>query len=477
MTRARSFSILGVLALAACAEPPVTPIPQLTGGRGISYLTSEARTYVLVGKGAGLPSNLAASVASAGGTLTASMDGISVAVATSDAANFLARAEKATGMDVAEDVMVQFQDPNQPVEQVTVDEAAVNEQSHIGANETFRPEQWGPDAISAPAAWHAGQTGKGARVAILDGAIYNLHIDIRDRLDVARSASFVPGFAYNQDVGTFWHGTHVAGIVAAPANNIGTVGIAPDATLIGVKVLHGGGGQFSWVIQGIEYASRSIADGGAGADIINMSLGAGIIKGGGAGPGLSHLLNAVTKAVNQAHQRGVTVVSAAGNSAVDIGGRVVFIPAMSGSSLAVSATGPVGFALGATNFDRPASYTNFGKIDFAAPGGDFVLPGDAICSMPRLPSGVVTFPCWVFDMVAAPCRGGPTSISTYCWAAGTSMASPHVAGVAALIVSKFGHPGPAQVEAKLRQSADDLGKPGKDDFYGHGRVNAFRAVQ
>src|SRR5881628_4251895 len=77
---------------------------------------------------------------------------------------------------------------------------------------------------------------------------------------------------------TFWHGTHVAGIVAAPGgpgnSNLGTVGIAPSATIIGVKVLHCGSGAFSWVIRGIVYAATPIAQGGAGADIINMSLGA-----------------------------------------------------------------------------------------------------------------------------------------------------------------------------------------------------------
>jgi subtilisin family serine protease len=91
-----------------------------------------------------------------------------------------------------------------------------------------------------------------------------------------------------------------------------------------------------------------------------------------------------------------------------------------------------------------------------------------------LPTGTVTTACWVFDMVMAPCRG--TSNGNYCWAAGTSMASPAVAGVAALIIGRYGRMDPAQLEARLRQSADDLGKPGNDDFYGRGRVNAARAV-
>jgi subtilisin family serine protease len=135
---------------------------------------------------------------------------------------------------------------------------------------------------------------------------------------------------------------------------------------------------------------------------------------------------------------------------------------------------------GATwDLDRPASYTNYGQsaIDLAGPGGDFMLPGNALCTKPRLPSGTVTTACWVFDMVMAPCRGAPTSISTYCWAAGTSMSSPAVAGVAALIVGQNPGISPTDVRTRLEKSADDLGKPGNDDYYGAGRVNALRAVQ
>jgi subtilisin family serine protease len=138
----------------------------------------------------------------------------------------------------------------------------------------------------------------------------------------------------------------------------------------------------------------------------------------------------------------------------------------------------VGFALGATNFSRPASYTDFGQsaISFAAPGGDAVLPGNAVCAIPRIPSGVLVNFCWVFDLVLSP--GSIPSNTGYFFAAGTSMASPHAAGVAALIIAKNGGSmNPAQVEAALRKSADDLGKPGNDDFYGKGFVNALKAVQ
>jgi subtilisin family serine protease len=94
------------------------------------------------------------------------------------------------------------------------------------------------------------------------------------------------------------------------------------------------------------------------------------------------------------------------------------------------------------------------------------LPGNDACTVIG-----ITRPCWVFDGVLS------ASSESWFWAAGTSMAAPHAAGVAALIVGQAGGSlKPSQVEAKLRSSADDLGQPGNDPFYGLGRVNAFKAV-
>ena len=331
--------------------------------------------------------------------------------------------------------------------------------------------------MHAPEAWDLGARGTGVRVAVLNGGLNNNHIDLNGSVDVAHSASFVPGFAFNQDVGGFSHATHVAGIIAARDNSVGTIGIAPGATIIGVKVLQNGSGSFGAVIQGIIYASTPIAQGGAGADIINMSLGAEFDR---QGRGAAQLANALSRATMYARQQGTTVIVSAGNSGLDLDhtNNLISVPAQSAGAIAVAATGPLGFALGATDFSRPASYTNFGQsaIHFGAPGGDFALPGNALCAVPRIPAGVIVTNCWVFDMVLSP--ASITTNTGYSWAAGTSMAAPHVAGVAALIIEHNGGPmTPAQVEAALRKSADDLGKPGNNDFYGAGFVNALRAVQ
>ena len=127
--------------------------------------------------------------------------------------------------------------------------------------------------------------------------------------------------------------------------------------------------------------------------------------------------------------------------------------------------------------DYLASYSNYGQsaIAFAGPGGDTPLfgtpEGSAGCTV-----GGLLRACYVFDLVFA--SGGYTATgNSYYWVAGTSMAAPHVSGVAALIIGKHGGElAPAEVERILRASSDDLGKPGVDDAYGSGRVNAARAV-
>ncbi|HVE48768.1 MAG TPA: S8 family serine peptidase [Casimicrobiaceae bacterium] len=434
---------------------------------------AEELSYVLTASRWGSAQDSA--VRAAGGTVTYSHGRSGIAVVTSGNPTFLANVLASNAISGgARDQFVQWQ---HPVAEVTLEENAVTP-----GDETFINLQWNIRSIEAPAAWAAGFTGQGVRVAVLDGGIHSAHQDLDANIDVAASKSFVPGFSFNQDTGTFWHGTHVAGIIAAEDNALGTIGVAPNATIVGVKVLHNGSGAFGWVIAGILYAATAQAEGGGGADIINMSLGATFPKGGG--PGTGQLISALNKAVNFAGSNGVLVISAAGNDDLDLDHSASYttVPAMSGNGLAVSATGPMGYAVGypngATDFREPSSYTNFGNslVTVAAPGGDFRLPGNAVCSIPRTVGTPVVNFCWVFDMVISTSRGGPTSTTSYSFAAGTSMAAPAAAGVAALIKQRFPGISVGALKNQLARTADDEGKNGHDPFYGRGFVNARRAV-
>jgi subtilisin family serine protease len=488
-----ALTLIASYTLTACFGEAVEPTGLRPQGDALLNQSGSAsgNRYIIVGANSTLPSDLAARIAAAGGTLVKSHTQIGVAVVTGDAA-FAAAAASISGVEaVARDLVYE-----QPAPRGVVDLADVTSDVASSAdNDRFYPLQWAPGAVKAPEAWNAGHRGAGVRVAILDGGLFNAHPDLAGAVDVALSKSFacIPAGApdctlttFNSDEGNFWHGTHVAGIVGARDNATGVVGIAPSATLIGVKVLHNGDGTFSWLVDGIMYAATPIAEGGAGAQVINMSLGALIpIKPPEANtPELLkaywkevwELYKVVSRATAYALSRGVLPIAAAGNDGLRLGRDQVAFPVNNFGVVGVSATAPFGWAAnGNTEFHGQASYTNFGLgIDVAAPGGDFDYDpaGTEICTVNTAPPVVpITVPCWVFDMYMSTSRGG------YSWAAGTSMASPVVAGVAALIIGKYsGLITPAGVMYHLNRGATDHGARGWDAVYGVGFVNAKKSL-
>lgn len=317
-------------------------------------------------------------------------------------------------------------------------------------------KQWGPQQVRAAEAWHK-SVGAGVVIGIVDSGVDLHHPDLEGKM--------LPGKTFlgcgkagcgdgdwesgpkNRRKFDSPHGTHVAGIAAALTDNgKGIAGVAPEAKLLPVKVLDEDGGSFSDIALGISYAVDR------GANVINLSL--------GALPGVqaltfTGLISDVKKAITYANDKGAVVVAAAGNEAAPLCSTPGFDP----GALCVAAT---------DKREAHSYYSNFGvKPDFlavSAPGGSgFPLCGEDIVS--TVPAGQGAMYC-----------GYPLT-KDYDEYAGTSMAAPHVAGVAALLA------------AQGRDRASTLGaitstarKPGTnlrgiyDPVFGYGIVDAAAAV-
>jgi subtilisin family serine protease len=413
--------------------------------------------------------------------MTYALPEIGVAIVSSSDARFAASASSIAGLrSVIPDVaLAQEPETTSPL---------VGNPPTSGDDDRFFDMQWGLDAIDAPEAWATGARGAGARVAVLDAGIDIDHPDLAPNLNLALSRSFIPGLPVAAPptgppsfTGPPHHGTWTAGIIAAADNGVGTIGVAPEAELVALRVCPDSARRCpdSAILAALVYAAQ------IDADVINLSLQGwlprrGFVDADGtdvSAADVAELLVATTRAFDFAHRQGATIVAAAGNQALNLDADQdgVQLFAQMPHVIAVAATGPRGWGSDqTTNLDLPACYSNYGSsvIDLAAPGGNID------CALPFLPplpwswcTVVITLPCWAFDLVAGPTING-WSVN---W--GTSAAAPHVAGVAALVIGAHGgRMNPDAVEAILRSTADDLGKPGADDFYGHGRVNAASAV-
>jgi subtilisin len=283
---------------------------------------------------------------------------------------------------------------------------------------------WGVSRIFADVAHASGNKGAGVRVAVLDTGIDDTHPDIDDNFKGGYDFVFNDNAPFDDSWNS--HGTHIAGTIAAEENGIGVIGVVPEADLYAVKVLDGGGfGLLSWIIAGIEWAVLN------GMDIVNMSF---------EGLGSQALLDTC----DSAYSAGVLLVAAGGNT---YGGMVQY-PAAYDSVIAVTGTDAD---------DMKATFSPIGpEVELAAPGVDVL----STCSLTN-----------------NDCVGG------YRFLSGTSQASPHVAGTAALLFSSpdlldfdgNGVINNVDVRLLLQDTAIDLGDPGQDNVFGFGLVNAAGA--
>ncbi|MDN3651882.1 S8 family serine peptidase [Thalassotalea ponticola] len=438
----------------------------------LSLTTTQAvaDSYLVIAKGAGSKSTekVVKQVNKLGAKITDVIEEAGVVVIDADANDISAIADV---LAVIPNVKIQM---TKPSERIAVQAA---NPPNSGDDDFFFDRQWGHDAVNAPEAWKAGVKGKGARVAVLDGGFSINHPDIADNvIDYADMTGEGIAYAPNDDdpSGIFSHGMHVAGTIAAADNGYGVIGVAPEAELLLVKVLGNiGSGSFADVLNGIIFATNY-----GDVDIINMSLGADIPQGLGIGSdGVAALRVAFNRVFSYAYSNGISIFVSAGNDGrdLDTDKSMVVFPADMAHAISISATGPEGWGADpSTNLDTQAVYTNYGRssIDFSAPGGDYELlfSNPALGFSPCTVAGA-TRPCYVWDFVFS--SGSDVGGIWYYWSVGTSMAAPHAAGVAALIVSENGgsmHP--AKLKAEMQKRADDLAQPGKDKVHGMGRVSS-----
>ena len=304
------------------------------------------------------------------------------------------------------------------------------------------PDLWGIHKINSEYAWDQTVGSPSIIVADIDTGVDRNHEDLRDNMwvntgEIPDNGIDDDGNGYVDDYyGWDWvnddndpmddhgHGTHCAGTIAAVGNNsIGVVGVSPNSKIMALKFLNSGGsGYLSDAVEALQYASDM------GARVSSNSWG---------GSGTSAMLD---DAIQYVHDQGMVVVVAAGNSNADA---LDFTPASSDRAITVAAS---------DYNDAKASFSNWGpKIDVAAPGVDILSTKAAVCPM---------------------CNDDRTVGTYYCRVSGTSMATPHVAGLAALILSMDPDLTNEDVRQLIRTGAVDLGTQGKDRDFGYGRIDA-----
>jgi len=303
---------------------------------------------------------------------------------------------------------------------------------HLTPNDSYYSYQWNYSIINLPAAWSETTGDNNIVVAVLDTGVDLNHPDLKDSL--VEGWDFVDNDSQPMDENG--HGTHVAGTIAAVTNNLtGVAGVNWGGTfgtkIMPLRVLDANGvGSTYDIAKAIVYATEH------GAKVINMSFG---------GDSPSTL---VEQAADYAYYNGVVLVASSGNESAN----TVSYPAAHDSVIAV----------GAVRYDKQlAYYSNYGpEQELVAPGGDMTVDqnGDGY-----------------LDGILSTYYATRTSHSEYTFLQGTSMAAPHVSGAVALLMTR-GFTEPNEIRQILRNTAEDLGDPGFDEYCGYGLVNPYDAL-
>jgi subtilisin family serine protease len=473
-----------------------------------------AQDYIVVYKSQNVPADAATSIAHAGGTFVYAYPQIGVVIANSDAASFRDSLLKDTRVDNASGT-AGFATPLADGTGSQLDSTDAGGppptpgNAPVTGSDPLSGLQWDMAQIQAPAAHAITGGSRSILVGDIDTGLDFTHPDLAPNVDFADSVSCVGGVpnaspaAWNDDNG---HGTHTAGTIAAAANGIGIIGVAPNVRIAGIKAGNAAGFFFpEAVVCSFMWAATH------GFNVTNNSYFADPwLFNCRNDPGQRAIWDAERRAIKFAMSKGVTVVAAAGNQADDlthptqdatspddtnpvlrtIHNNCAVIPVEIPGVIGVSATG---------NLSQKSFYSSYGSgvVQVAAPGGDSILQRTAAAPNGRVLS------TWPAALQSSCLRKViDPSGAVYCYLQGTSMASPHVAGLAALVQSWFGTMMPGRVQAIIDQTADPLACPdaatladyaffpavdngapqactggsGANSWYGHGQVNALSAI-
>ena len=482
MTKRTSIVLLVAVMLSGLAFVPPA---------GMATQAGTAQTYLVLYKQEKVPSDAAAVIGQAGGSLTYAYNEIGVAIAQSDSPDFhsaLLADSRIQGVSSTQGFGVQFNDEFVDFYDASGPPPGDLPNSPVSDTDPLSPLQWDMIQIHTSEAHTITGGSSSVLVGDIDTGLDYTHPDLAANVDFANSVSCVGGVP-NQDPSAwsdqFGHGTHTAGTIAAAANGIGIVGVAPNVKIAAIKATDSNGFLYpEYVICAFMWAATH------GVDVANNSY--------FVDPWLYNCRNdpvqraiweGLRRAIRYAISQGVTVVAAATNENQDLAHPTTdtispddatpitrevtnacgVIPVEIPGVIGVSANG---------NLMQKSYYSSYGvgAVQVVAPGGD-----SRYQRTNAAPRGTVlsTYPG-----------------NRYAYLQGTSMATPHVTGVAALIISQFGKMPPGKVAAYITQTADFIpcppnpfdpsgtgsylatcqGGKGYNSFYGHGQVNALSAV-
>ncbi|MGW7297800.1 S8 family peptidase [Streptomyces sp. NPDC054829] len=484
---------LGFLPTAATAAPPAETVAQSADATKLAYVVNtktDRRTIRSVEK----------AVVAAGGSVVTTYEKIGVIVAHSDNPDFGKTMRKVRGVQSAgatrtAPLTAAGTTDQGAAEYLTAAQAAQAAKAAAPGSEPLEADQWDLRAIGADKAAKINPGSKKVTVAVIDTGVDDTHPDLAPNFSKSQSANCVGGVADTSDgawrpyTADDYHGTHVAGEIAAARNGIGVAGVAPGVKVAGIKVSDPTNGLFypENVVCAFMFAAEHSVEITNNSYYVDPWLYNCMDD-----PDQRAIVDAVNRAQLYAQKKGTLHVSSAGNSNHDLASDAIVDASSPNDTTPVERTIdphecfdvptqlPGIVTVSATGVQNLKSYySTYGKgvVDVAAPGGD------RLYQIPDTPSKN--------GRILSTMPNGE-----YAWLQGTSMASPHAAGVAALLKSKHPWASPAQLQALLKAQADNPGCPESYDqngdgtqdavceggkrvngFYGFGIVNALRAVK